>query len=222
MTSTERNLLAAVLAEPDDDTPRLIFADWCEDNGEPGRAAFIRTQIAIARGEGDEIDCNKCGGHGIYSVMSKDSSRRIGSQISLRGTVKKTVYRQNEYEDALCQKCKASGKLISQVALRRREQSLLRPSNGLGSLENSHPRLQWIGELVEVFRHEDFRYSWRRGFVEEITCTARLWLAHADAILAAQPVREVRLTTFGRVLSQKALRLRVKICIELLAQKTGI
>lgn len=42
-------LLAAVLAHPDDDTPRLIYADWLEENGCPERAEFIRIQIELAR-----------------------------------------------------------------------------------------------------------------------------------------------------------------------------
>ncbi len=43
-------LLAAVCAAPDDDLPRLVFADWCDENGDPARAEFIRTQITIANG----------------------------------------------------------------------------------------------------------------------------------------------------------------------------
>jgi uncharacterized protein (TIGR02996 family) len=47
---TERDaLLRAVCAAPDDDLPRLVFADWCEENGEPERATFIRTQVEFAR-----------------------------------------------------------------------------------------------------------------------------------------------------------------------------
>ncbi len=42
-------LLSAVRADPDDDTPRLVYADWLEENGEPRRAAFIRAQIEHAR-----------------------------------------------------------------------------------------------------------------------------------------------------------------------------
>jgi len=37
--------------------------------------------------------------------------------------------------------------------------------------------------------------EWSRGFVAKITCTAADWVRHADALLAAQPVREVVLTT---------------------------
>ena len=39
-------LLAAILATPDDDLPRLVFADWLEENGDPDRAEFIRVHIA--------------------------------------------------------------------------------------------------------------------------------------------------------------------------------
>ncbi|MBX9624891.1 MAG: TIGR02996 domain-containing protein [Gemmataceae bacterium] len=41
-------LLRAVCEHPDDDTPRLVLADWLEENGEPERAAFIRLQCQAA------------------------------------------------------------------------------------------------------------------------------------------------------------------------------
>jgi uncharacterized protein (TIGR02996 family) len=39
-------LLAAIRAHPDEDTPRLVYADWLEENGQSRRAAFIRAEIA--------------------------------------------------------------------------------------------------------------------------------------------------------------------------------
>ncbi len=46
--------LDAIHAAPDDDTPRLIYADWLDENGDPDRAEFIRLQIDSARlPEGD-------------------------------------------------------------------------------------------------------------------------------------------------------------------------
>jgi uncharacterized protein (TIGR02996 family) len=41
--------LAAIRAAPDDDAPRLIFADWLEERGDPDRAAFIRIECARAK-----------------------------------------------------------------------------------------------------------------------------------------------------------------------------
>lgn len=49
MTDPERGLLAAVCESPDDDTPRLILADWYDEHGQPDRAGFIRAQIELDR-----------------------------------------------------------------------------------------------------------------------------------------------------------------------------
>jgi uncharacterized protein (TIGR02996 family) len=42
-------LLAAVRANPADDLPRLVLADWLRENGQPERADFIEVQCEIAR-----------------------------------------------------------------------------------------------------------------------------------------------------------------------------
>src|SRR5262245_51199419 len=47
-------LLAAVCETPDDDAPRLVFADWCEEHGEPERAEFIRLQLRKAAMDEDD------------------------------------------------------------------------------------------------------------------------------------------------------------------------
>jgi uncharacterized protein (TIGR02996 family) len=44
----EEALLRAVIADPDDDAPRLIYADWLDEHGDSDRAEFIRLQCAIA------------------------------------------------------------------------------------------------------------------------------------------------------------------------------
>ncbi len=41
----------AVCAAPDDDTPRLVFADWLDEHGEPKRAEFIRLQCELGQVE---------------------------------------------------------------------------------------------------------------------------------------------------------------------------
>ena len=60
MTSSHDALYRAICAEPDEDTPRLAYADLIEEDGDPvaradqpagrdRRAHFIRAQIALAR-----------------------------------------------------------------------------------------------------------------------------------------------------------------------------
>ncbi len=50
MTDREA-LLAAIIANPEEDTPRLMFADWLQESGDEARAQFIRLQIEVARAE---------------------------------------------------------------------------------------------------------------------------------------------------------------------------
>jgi uncharacterized protein (TIGR02996 family) len=42
-------LLRAICDCPDDDTPRLIYADFLEETGDADRAAFVRAQVELAR-----------------------------------------------------------------------------------------------------------------------------------------------------------------------------
>lgn len=47
MTATDQQaaLLRAICQRPDDTQARLVFADWCEDNGQEARAEFVRAQV---------------------------------------------------------------------------------------------------------------------------------------------------------------------------------
>jgi uncharacterized protein (TIGR02996 family) len=40
--------LKDIAANPEDDAPRLVYADWLDENGDPDRATFIRTQCRLA------------------------------------------------------------------------------------------------------------------------------------------------------------------------------
>ena len=71
MTDTHLDaLLLAVLADPNDDGPRLIYADAIDEAGECDRAEFIRVQVELARlGDdggpiahdiGDQCGCYLC------------------------------------------------------------------------------------------------------------------------------------------------------------------
>jgi uncharacterized protein (TIGR02996 family) len=47
--SLEEAFLADICEHPDDDAPRLIYADWLEEHGQSERAEFIRVQLELAR-----------------------------------------------------------------------------------------------------------------------------------------------------------------------------
>lgn len=51
--TTREALLADILAHPDDDLRRLVYADWLEENRDPEQAAFIRAQVAGHTGKAE-------------------------------------------------------------------------------------------------------------------------------------------------------------------------
>ncbi len=52
MPGEEAALVRAVCEAPDDDVPRLVYADWLEEHGRPERAEFIRLQCGRAGKDG--------------------------------------------------------------------------------------------------------------------------------------------------------------------------
>jgi uncharacterized protein (TIGR02996 family) len=42
-------LLRSIAEHPEEDTPRLMYADWLEENGRPERAEFVRVQVELGR-----------------------------------------------------------------------------------------------------------------------------------------------------------------------------
>ena len=44
----EAALLGTVIDHPEDDAPRLVYADWCQEDGQEARAEFIRLQVRLA------------------------------------------------------------------------------------------------------------------------------------------------------------------------------
>jgi uncharacterized protein (TIGR02996 family) len=55
VTMRHDGFLQDIIEHPDDDTPRLIYADWLHDHGQPDRAEFIRLQVQLAR-QGHEVE----------------------------------------------------------------------------------------------------------------------------------------------------------------------
>jgi uncharacterized protein (TIGR02996 family) len=47
--SEEDAFLAAIQQQPDDDPPRLVYADWLDERGDSDRAEFVRAQIEAER-----------------------------------------------------------------------------------------------------------------------------------------------------------------------------
>lgn len=71
MVTLPASLLAAIVAEPDDDLPRLLAADWFEERGESERAEFIRVQIRFAL----MVECG-------YTDLRANDGCRFGGSVN--------------------------------------------------------------------------------------------------------------------------------------------
>jgi uncharacterized protein (TIGR02996 family) len=77
---TNPALEAAVIAHAEDDTPRLVYADWLDENGDPDRAAYIRNECALwdkSPADPDWIELNER----RVEVRAAMSRRRLGPTL---------------------------------------------------------------------------------------------------------------------------------------------
>jgi uncharacterized protein (TIGR02996 family) len=58
-TAQDEAFVRAILETPEDDAPRLVYADWLDEQGDETRAEFIRAQIALARMPADRAKRHK-------------------------------------------------------------------------------------------------------------------------------------------------------------------
>jgi uncharacterized protein (TIGR02996 family) len=184
--------LRAVLAHPDDDGPRLVAADWWDEQGAAERAEFVRVQVALAANPGlehcTEASANWCPACGNCRCPEPEESKcdeacPLHCPDSPHG----------EYE-----------------ALRRRERELRTYDNVISWLPVVEPWGAFLSATCASHLGPGDAHccngpspianaEFRRGFVGELTAAAADFLAHADALTAACPLRKVRLATWPEV-----------------------
>lgn len=178
-------LLKAILASPDEDTPRLMYADAIEES-DPERAELIRVQIDFARL--DEVD-QRC--PFVPEYTRPEPGPNPVPRWSIAGY-------------CLCPGCE----------IVRREQPLLRElgprvfEESVAPLFVSTGRASWSVEgpqpVGQMVLHGLGCVQWnpfRRGFIENWTFQGNYWVTHADKVTAAHPVKTVSLTTSPAVLT---------------------
>ena len=76
--------LTAIIANPDNDTARLVYADWLQEHGEEDRAEFIRVQCELAGAAGRML-CSNPDNHGYCDCRSRLLSTRQCELLVSRG-----------------------------------------------------------------------------------------------------------------------------------------
>lgn len=145
---------ASICAEPDDDTRRLAFADWCDENGDPNRAEFIRVQCRIARGftVGDyciHLHNNPCRCLACVTTARSDTLLAKHKATWIRGPV--------------CDQCRGSGQYAEGVPAKEECRHCFGTGDSGGLLWKF-----WYGLGVGGYDGELVRVEFKRGFPDSV------------------------------------------------------
>lgn len=154
--TTQEAFLRAIAAEPDENSHRLVYADWLDEEAEegrhhdPGRAEFVRAECGIRPNV-----CTKCDGDG-----------RINQHHDPAGD----TWRGGK----TCPECHGDGKRGSALIAVHDARWRCGPSGGAGGLKRTfdYPSEHNNGFVT---RGELVRLTYDRGFVRRVTVPA---LAH--------------------------------------------
>lgn len=195
----EQCLLAAIIAKPESDTPRLVYADWLEDNsgtvicdycggsGKDRQPALIKVPRGTFVYKGPLGRCPKCDGN--KSVPNGRSERaefiRLGVDLA---TIRRCLWarrsdgsKYNNEFGRICPRIPSPCFYCEQrQSFEKRIAELLRTN-----IANWWPWFDYC--LVEI-------RNVARGFIEEVGIGWKNWLAHHAEIRASTPLRKVRLT----------------------------
>lgn len=184
MMDARRAFLDKITEFPDDDTPRLVYADWLEEKGQADRAEFIRVQCELAKLPTDPpLEGGSCRVDGWSSVRPQASHMNLCQwcQWMRDGTFARIDLLHRLEQSSLDQSKSEAMRPFSFGD--EREEGRIEPPHGI-SFGPSHitVHLGWEHEAAVFMK-------FRRGFAEEIRCELATWLTHGSAICREQPVR---------------------------------
>jgi uncharacterized protein (TIGR02996 family) len=168
-------LLEDIRRHPDDDGPRLVYADWIEENGEPDRAEFIRLQ---------------CGSGQLFR------QRELEEQYGWDWT-EGAFLRWLQHPPARCPLrephvvCEI---FADAIRLRQEEQGKEDQRNFTPRWQELERRLasaNWTGE--EVYRRLFEGWVFERGFIESARVDEALFLMFSPAVHDLSVVRHLEL-----------------------------
>jgi uncharacterized protein (TIGR02996 family) len=188
--------IRAICAAPDDDLPRLVYADFLDEAGEWERAAFIRVQCELAQ---------------LQDAAVKDYRRRyLQDGEAIHQDIVSHIHNLpclGVYDAAFtaCDACVLGYAYFGKQ--KRRERELLAGDSWIGWTDlrelsrtfgcaDYGPSVGRIADSLSPGGERRIGWQFRRGFIESVTCTAADALAHLRAVREREPVTRCVLTTW--------------------------
>jgi uncharacterized protein (TIGR02996 family) len=196
-------LLAAILADPKEDTPRLVYADWLEENGQEDRGKFIRAQCELNRRMNSKgppepkistkpQKCKKCrawyAGTGLcgcsYGRRRSEKSEQL--QNERRGW---------EEENRIL------GDLQDNLILDRGyafvDGAIGHEWDTMGARKDGPTvTVRYILQATRGNAKTDlFTLGFHRGFITSVACAWHDWESHAERLLKSNPIEMVALAS---------------------------
>lgn len=186
-TKAQRPFINAIIAAPDDDAPRLVYADWLDENDGTEKCTkcngegWVYTTHRLAEMDQDErcstsARCEVCDGKGSCANKFADLAEFIRVQCELANN----------------NNCDITTDRIE--LLKHRQEQLLGFTHGGESMRHYNWK-DWCGNVVNCayrsIRKEDVLKIFRRGFVEQISCSMSHWMMHGPDIVRLHPITRV-------------------------------
>lgn len=183
--TAEQSLLAAILTDPADDLPRLVYADWLEENAgmRPCRSCGGSGTTGGNGGEVGNPACPGCDGYGGLSDGRRERAEFIRVQCELAVLGKSTDIG-------------AGGRNLDRYhVLWQRERKLWDDHapvwfNKLGPAANRMPHTQG-GCVLKVGLGERAELHARRGFVDSVTCSWAAWAGGVTEYTEGHPSTDI-------------------------------
>lgn len=170
---TEQEFIRDICLHPEDDSLRLIFADWLSDNGQEDRAEFVRVQLELEE---------------LKKVKGKSTGQTLAGfpvHIVPSGHFEREDKLKRRERELLMSE--PDGRFSYNVF------EWLKMGTGWPCFWGGGQELEfgWIlpGPLGGI--NPKCFVKFRRGFVEEITLPCLAFLEHAKEIFSHHPVRKV-------------------------------
>lgn len=158
-----QEFMGAIIANREDDIPRLIAADWLDEHGHHDRAELIRVQCQMH----PMTPCHSTREEELFDMLMTPVKRLDPFTINKAGR-----FCQSEY-----------------CVLRRRSEEILSTADKRGVWQWAS--WSYLPYLTYVLPHTKQGTIYTRGFVSAISCNYLDWMLHGHTITMHQPIEFV-------------------------------